>query len=157
MSKIITLNGTEYDLSQQGDSPPWGDDQEALLQALVDIANNTQGTGDILTTTATLSNNVASPTNVTSLSFDTSLIRGAIINYSISRSTNTTEETETGIIMLAYKSSTSLWTIAQTCTGRSGITLSITSAGQIQYISTNLGGTSYTGKIKFNAKSFTQS
>ena len=156
MATTITLNGTQYTLNQQGDSPPWGDDQNALLAELVAIASNIQGTGDILTTAFTISNNQASPANVTSLSFDTSVIRAAIINYSVYRSTNTTEESEAGIIMITYSSTAGTWQFAQTCAGTSGVVFTITNAGQIQYISTNLGGTNYVGKLKFSAKAYVQ-
>lgn len=156
MSKIVTISGTDYTLNLQGDSPAWGDDQSALLEALIEVANNTIGTGDILTTSFTIANNVSSVLDVTSLSFDTSTVRAAIINYSIYRSTTTNEESEAGIMMATYKSSVGTWQLAQTYSGISGIIFTITNAGQIQYVSSNLTGSSYSGKLKFNAKAFVQ-
>lgn len=156
MSTTITLNGSSYTVASQGSSPPWGDDQADLLLALVAIAQSTSGSGDILTTSFNLANNQVVAANVTSASFDDSTIRGFIMSYSIYRSTTLNEESETGQIFGCYKSTAGTWEIAQTYGGSSGVTFSITNAGQLQYTTTNLAGASYSGKLKFKASSFLQ-
>lgn len=156
MSVTITINGTPYNCPTQGQSPPWGEDLTDIILALTEVANNVAGTGDITKTTFLFANNQASAANITGLSFDSSLIRGAIVDYSIYRSTSLAEESETGQIYLNYKSTANTWEFAQVASGSCGITLSITSLGQMQYTSTNLSGTSYSGKIVFTAKAFTQ-
>lgn len=157
MSVSITISGTTYNLPTQGQNPPYGSDLSDIIQALADVANTNQGTGDILTTSFTIANNQAVAANVVGASWDTSVIRSAIVQYSIYRSSNTPNElSETGHIYLTYKSTANTWDLAQSYAGSSGTTFSITSAGQLQYVSTDIGSGAYVGKMKFNAKAFTQ-
>lgn len=155
MSTSVTISGTTYLIPSQGQSPAWGDDLNALLQALVSISNTAVGPADILTTSFTIANN-SSTANVTGASFDTSTVRSAIISYSIYRSSSTTEMSEAGQIMITYLSTAGTWQLSQYTVGTSGVTFTITNGGQIQYTSTNFSGISYVGKMKFSAKSFLQ-
>lgn len=156
MATQVTINGTTYSIPSQGDSPPWGDDLHDLLAALVDVANTTVGPGDILTTSFNVANNQSSATNVTGLSFDTSTVRSAIIQYSLYRTSSTTEMSEVGHMYVTYKTTAGTWELAQSYAGSSGVTFSITNGGQVQYTSTNFSGVSYSGKMKFSAKAYLQ-
>lgn len=156
MSQSFTINGTSYTIPNQGGLPPWGDDLTDVILALVQVAQSTSGSGDILTTSFNVANNQAIAANVTGASFDDSTVRGFILSYSIYRSTNSNEASETGQIYGTYSSTAGTWEIAQSYAGSSGVTFSITNGGQIQYVSSNLSGTSYSGKMKFNGKSFLQ-
>lgn len=156
MADSVVISGTTYSIPVQGTPPAWGDDLNSLLQALVAVANTSAGPADILTTNFTIANNVSGATNVTGAAFDTSSVRSSIISYSIYRSTTTTEMSESGQIYICYKSTAATWELAQNYAGTSGVIFSITNGGQIQYTSTNFGGTSYVGKMKFSAKSFLQ-
>lgn len=156
MSTQVVINGSTYTVASQGTSPPWGDDQQDLLLALVQVAQNTVGAGDILTTSFNIVNNTSSAANVSGLSFDTSTVRSAIVQYSIYRTSSTTEQSEVGHLYLTYKSTAASWEIAQSYAGDSGVVFSITSGGQVKYTSTNFSGVSYSGKLKFNAKAFLQ-
>lgn len=154
MATTVTINGSSYSLPNQGDSAPWGDDLSDIILALIAVSNDILGTADILTTSFNIANNQSSAANVNGLSFNTSLVRSAIIQYSLYRTSTTTEMSETGHIYVTYKSTAGTWEIAQSYGGSSGVTFTITNAGQIQYTSTNFSGTSYSGKMKFNAKAF---
>lgn len=156
MSIAVNIQGATFNIPTQGTTPPWGDDVVALLQALVNVANSSVGSADILTTNFALTNNQASATNVVGLSFDTSQVRSAIVSYSIYISTNSNELSECGNIYLTYKSASNTWELAQNYAGTSGVIFSITTAGQVQYTSSNVSGTSYLGKMKFSAKAFLQ-
>lgn len=159
MATSVIINNETYSISQQGASPPWGTDIHDVINALVESVNNLQGSNDILLTSFTIANNQSSVANVTSLAFDTSVVRSAIIEYSIYRYSDAPiEHSETGFIFLSYKSIGASWEIAQQYSGTSGVTFSITSAGQVQYTSTDLGGTvgSRVGKLKFRARTFLQ-
>ena len=156
MSKQVTISGTTYTLNQQGDSPPWGEDLSSLLEALVEVANSVVGTGDILTTSFSVANNISSATNITGLVFDPAQIRSAIISYSVYRSTNSTELSEAGQIMVTYKSTANSWELARYSVGDAGLTFTMLPSGQMQFTSTNMSGTGYSGLLKFNAKAFTQ-
>lgn len=156
MSIQVTIQGTTYTLNQQSDNAPWGEQLSDLLQTIVDVANNSVGPNDILTTSFSIANNVSSATNVNGLNFDPSQVRSAIINYSLYRHTNSNELSECGQILITYKTTAGTWELAQTYAGSSGVTFTITNTGQIKYTSTNVSGSSYTGKMKFNARAFTQ-
>lgn len=156
MATTVVIAGTTYNIADQGLSPPWGQDQHDLLVAITTQLNSIVGSSDIGLTTFTIANNTSSVANVTGLSFDTSTVRSAIAQYSIYRNSSTTETSECGQIYATYKSVAGTWEIAQSYTGSSGVVFSITSAGQIQYTSTNFSGISYTGTMKFTGKSFLQ-
>lgn len=156
MAKTVTINGQNYTLSQQGDNPAWGEQLSSLLQALIDVSNNISNTGDISLTSFTVANNVSSATDVTSLQFDVGVVRAATISYSVYRSTTLSELAECGQIYVVYKSTAATWELVQTNAGSGGITFTITSGGQVQYTSTNMSGSSYSGLMKFSARAFTQ-
>ncbi len=156
MSTSVTINGSDYLIPEQGQNPPWGEDLNSLLDAMVELLNASSSSTDISTTLFTIANNTASVANVIGLSFDTTQVRSGIISYSVYRSTSTTELSESGQMYITYKSTAGTWELAQYLVGSSGVTFTITSGGQIQYVSSNLGGTGYTGKMKFNAKTFIQ-
>jgi hypothetical protein len=156
MSIPVSIQGTTYNIPEQGQNPPWGSDLTDLLQALVDVANTSIGSADIITTSFNLGNNQASATNVTGLAFDPSQVRSAIISYSISRSTSTNEYSECGQIYITYRTSFGNWELAQYSTGSSGVTFTVTNGGQFQYVSDNMSGLTYVGKMKFNARAFLQ-
>lgn len=156
MSIPIVINGTTYSLPEQGQLAPWGEDLSALIEALANSVNTFLGPADILLTTFNVANNVTSATNVTGAAFDPSQVRSAILSYSIYRSTSSTEAAETGQLLLTYKTQASAWDLAQTFGSASGVTFTITAGGQIQYTSSNLGGTGYVGLMRFSAKAFLQ-
>jgi hypothetical protein len=157
LSKQVTVNGNNYTLNQQGDNPPWGEQQSELIEALVDVAGSVVGTGDILQTSFNLSNNVSSVTNVTGLQFDPAQVRSAIIEYSIYRSTSSAEASECGTMLVTYSSVAATWEVARYSVGEAGITFTLTAGGQGQYTSTNMAGTGHSGLLKFRARAFTQS
>ncbi len=156
MSTSVTISGSTYLIPEQGESPPWGDDLNSLLSAMVEVLNTLSSSTDINTTSFTVANNVAVATNIPGASWDTSTVRSFILNYSIYRSTASTELAETGQLFGVYKSTAGSWDLAQTYSGSSGVTLSITPSGQLTYTSTSLAGGSYIGKMKFNSKTFVQ-
>lgn len=156
MSIQVNILGNDYTLPTQGTNPPWGQDLSDIIQALISVANTTIGPSDILTTSFSINNNVASPTNIVGASFDISSVRSFIISYSIYRNSTITETSEVGQILGTYKSVAGTWELAQTNAGISGVTFTMTNSGQLQYVSTNFSGTSYSGKLKFKASAFLQ-
>lgn len=152
----ITVNGTVFTIPDQGTSPPWGTELTDAIVAIADALGGVVGPQDIPITTFNIGNNTGSFTNITGASFDTSLVRSAILYYSIYRSTNINEESEVGQIFLTYSTQAATWNISQVYGGSSGVTFSITNAGQIQYTSTALAGTGYVAKITFKAVTFLQ-
>lgn len=103
---------------------------------------------------ASIGNNVSIATSITDLSLDSSVTRAAHIKYSILRTTATDETSETGTIRATYLPTAATWLIDNTGVGGSGVTFSITSAGQVQYTSDDLTGASYSGDIKWRIEEF---
>lgn len=154
MATTITINGNSYNLPNQGASPPWGNDLSDIIQALADVSNTLLSTNDITNSTFNISNNISSATNVTGLAFQTSSVRSAFVPYSVYRVSGGTDVSEAGYLILTYKSlPTPTWQIAQYGVGSTGVTFTVTAAGQVQYTSTNGPGT---GVMKFSAKTYSQ-
>lgn len=108
----------------------------------------TGNAGDIPQTSFTAANNQSSPANITGFAFANASVRSfnALVSVTIVASTSLYQMFE---IKGVQKGSS--WTIVTTAVGDiSGVDFSITSAGQVQYTSTNVAGfTSST--IKFSA------
>lgn len=98
-------------------------------------------------------NNQSSASNVTGLSFSGASVRSFIIDYHVYRNTTgtgATELAESGTLMGVYSTVAASWEMTQgPAAGSSGVTFTITAAGQVQYTSTNITGTAATSTMKF--------
>jgi hypothetical protein len=104
--------------------------------------------GDIEETSFASANNQASPANVTGLAFANAAVRSfkALVSVEIDATADLFESFE----LLGIQKGSS-WDMAVSAVGDdSGITFTITNAGQVQYTSTNVAGFS-SGAIKFRA------
>lgn len=103
---------------------------------------------------ATIVNNQSSAANVEGLSFSYKSVSQATVDYLIQRVTTgggAVEQIETGVFYLVYKPTSNTWVLSSGPSS-AGVTLSVTSAGQVQYTSTNVGGTASISKITFRAR-----
>lgn len=105
---------------------------------------------DSSTATTTIANNTVSPTAVTGLVFNGAAYRGVNVDYTIYRSTSTTEVAESGTIRAVYKTTAGTWEMDVTAVGSTGTSLTINNSGQVLYTSTSLGGTGYIGTMNWN-------
>lgn len=167
MATTVTISGIEYSLPSQGDNAPWGDQLNSILDALIEVANNSIGTGEITPSSFSMSNNQSSAANITGLSFNIAVVRGFWAEFTLYRkltnSSNviTEEYAECGTIHGVYKTNAATWQLAVTGVGigDAGITFSITSAGQLQYVSSNLtipASGSHTCTLKFRSRALLQ-
>ena len=158
MSKSFVINNITYTFPEQGQEPPWGEDVVDWAEAVTDALSGVSSTGDILTTSVSLSDNVSSVTNIVCFSFDSATLQGAIAEYSVYRTDGTTGYVETGHMFFSYNAKATTWYLAQTGVGvgDTGITFSVTTSGQVQYTSTSLGGT-HSCKLVFRAHGFSNS
>lgn len=156
MSVQLTIEGTTYNFPSSGEDPNWAESLIAWAEAITDAFNaSVAGVGDILENSALISNNVTSATDVGGLLFTTSTVKSVILNYQCYIDSGTTGPSETGTIILTYDDTGSVgnkWLMASKKVGDAGISLSITDAGQVQYISSNLGSASYTRRLVFSAR-----
>jgi len=162
MAVTLTVNSTPFQYPTPGDEPGWGEAATGWATEVTNVLNSLLGPGDLLETTFTVANNVSSDTNITGLAFDTGTVRAAFIEYSIYRTTasSTSGNAESGVMSMVFDnsaSSTNKWLVAiGSQAGTSGVTFSVTDAGQVQYQSTNISGATYVGTMKFKASSLSQ-
>lgn len=103
----------------------------------------------------TIANNQISPSDVTALLFDGVITRGFILDYSIYRKTDTalSAVSQIGELRGTFNTQNLTWYIANNSYGQnSGVTFSIQPSGQIQYTSTDISGTNYTGTMKYTVR-----
>lgn len=158
MPKELIVNSIPFDYPTQGDEPGWGGSATGWASEVTDVLNDLVGPNDILETAFNVANNQVSVSDVTGLSFSGASVRAADITYSIYRisSINLSGHIEKGTIQIAYDNNLG-WIINQgNILGNAGVNFSITGAGQIQYTSTDIGSSSYTGTMKFRAKCLAQ-
>lgn len=152
MSLELTVGGTSYEFPENGKSAPWGEELTSWASAVTSVLGTLSSDTDILSSSFTLANNQTTPANIVGLALNVSLVRGAIIEYSIYRtsSTTTTDKAETGTIWTTWDGTS--WSLARESDNETGVEFSVTAAGQFKYISTDIGSTSYVGVLKFSAK-----
>jgi hypothetical protein len=98
----------------------------------------------------TIVNNQASAADVTGMSFDGATEPSFTLDYFISRTSSLESYAQAGKLRGAYNATTSTWYLSDDFSGQnSGVTFSITSAGQVQYVSSNVTGTSYVGLLNW--------
>jgi len=127
---------------------------DALRDAGI-LLENFIGTGFVAESQMTIVNNQSSAANVTGLVFDKTQVGAAFIDYFIVRKTSTENLTEAGVMTATYDDSIAGWILSVgpvAANNDSGVILTITTTGQIQYTSTNLTGTPVTSKMKFKAR-----
>lgn len=96
--------------------------------------------------TFSIANNQSSSANITDLIIDPVLYRGFTLEYTLYRTTDTNEVAQIGRLRGVYKAIAGTWALTDDYSGdNAGVSFTITSSGQIQYTSTDLTGTSYSG------------
>lgn len=161
MSVAVTINNKTFNIPVPGEDPGWGEDTTGWIEEANKVIASLFGPGDILEASASIANDQTTVQTVIGLAFDPGTVRSAVIEYSIYRtSTSTTSgKAETGKMEIVYDNNASAgnkWLLSQETTGDSGVVLDITDAGQLEYTSSDIGATGYTGTIKFIAKALSQ-
>lgn len=162
MSVELIVNNVPFQYPSPGDEPGWGEPASGWAEEVTTVLSNLLGSDDILETTFTVANNISSATNVSGLQFNTGTVRGAVISYTVYRVSDsfTSGNAEQGQIHLIFDNSAapgSKWSLGMGGTvGSGGVTFTITDAGQVQYQSTDITGTNYSGIMKFSAKALGQ-
>lgn len=153
MPKTLTIGSQDFDVPIQGDNPDYGETLTDFFEAIADALESVQGPDDILLTTSNIANNQSSAASISGFLFSSTTVKSFIAEYYIERTTVTPAESkiENGVLTGHYNGST--WVFSNgPITGDAGIVFSITAGGQVQYTSDNMTGSSYSGSIKFKAK-----
>lgn len=162
MPITLIVNNIPYEYPVPGDSPGWGQPATDWATEVTAVLAELLGSTDIVQTPFIISNNISSPSDIVGLSFNTGLVRAAVIDYSIYRTStsNPSGKAESGVISIVYDNLAtpgSKWSlILYGGNGLAGVTFNITDSGQVQYTSTDIGATGYSGVIHFRAKTLNQ-
>jgi hypothetical protein len=116
-----------------------------------DQASSAYFKDELSASTQTIANNQSSEANISNLIFDGSQVRGAIVQYTLYRRTDDIEYAQIGQFNIVYKTDDMTWILgAESYAGdNAGVTFSITNAGQIQYVSSNMAGANYSGSFQY--------
>jgi len=157
----LTVGNQIFNYPDPGEEAGWGEDATGWAEAVTAALSALIASGDILPTSLVLQNNQSTAADVTGLFFNANTIRAANINYAVYRISNTTNPglAESGLLMLDLNDTApvgSKWTLIQIKNGDGGVAFSVTDGGQVQYTSTDIGLTGYTGVINFSAKVLTK-
>jgi hypothetical protein len=152
MSTNLTVGNETFAFPESGETPGWGEVVHDWAEAATDKLSSLSGTYDIPITTSSISDNQSTAANVTGLLFNSTVTRSFIAEYVVYRETDTpTKIRENGIITGVYDGSTG-WEYSIKHIGDAGMDFIVTAAGQVQYYSSNMVGASYSGEIKFKAR-----
>lgn len=156
MPKILTVGTEEFEFPLEGENAGYGEQVTDWAEAVTDALTTVQQPNDILTQSAAINNNQTSAANIPAFSFDTSEVVAINAEYIIKRTTVSPVNNlvESGVIKGNFNGTS--WSITIESVGDSEVELSITSAGQVQYTSSNISGSSYEGQISFKAKVFNE-
>jgi hypothetical protein len=157
----ITINNQTFSIPVPGEDPGWGEDTTAWINEISKVVNNFFGTGDILESSASIANDQTVAQAITGLAFDPATVRAAVIEYSVYRlsDTETSGNIENGTILVAYDNNATVgskWVLSRDYSGESGVDIDITDAGQLTYLSDDIGTSNYSGIITFRARALTQ-
>jgi hypothetical protein len=150
MAITLTVNNTPFEFPEPGEQAPWGEGVTDWSTEVTKVLNSLSGPSDILETSAIIDNNVLIATPVGSFFFNPATVRSFSAECSVYRQANTSEISEQ-IKLVGLYTGAGGWILQQDGIGNAGITLDITSGGQITYTSTDFAGAPYSGIIKFRA------
>jgi len=157
MSITIQIQNRTIVFPESGASPNWAPAMVEFAQAVEDALATVTGGFDVAPQLQSIdSSNPGVDVDITALTFSPLDVVKATIEYAVFRSTTTSQVAEGGILEIVYNSTnpaTNKWEITRDFAGDGQISFSITDAGQIQYTTTTISGSSHTGFISFRASS----
>jgi len=155
----ITIQGQSISFPNSGGSPNWAPAVIEFAQAVELALSGLAGDFDVAPQTFDFdSSNPGSNLNIPNLSFPTSDVRGATIDYAIHRETSTVELAEKGKLEIVYNASNTgdKWEVVREFVGDADVTFDVTDTGQVQLSTTTIAGINHAGRITYSAKALKQ-
>lgn len=156
----IVIAGTVIDFPNSSASPNWSPALIQFAEAVEQALSGIVGTYDISPRTFALDAVPnATATDVPSLAFPTSEVRGAFVQYTVYRTTDSANAAETGTLSLIYNPNmgTGLkWEMTRQCVGNGQVVFTCLDTGQVQVTLTALSGTGHSGRLNYTAKAIQQ-
>lgn len=149
MAEQVNLKNTIYLIPSNLEEPNWGEGLTSYLKALADAVNSVSGPSDLIESIFTIDNNISSPTDITGFFFDSTTVRSFAVRGNITRQHGAATFKYEEFVLAGLYQDASGWVLQQDGMQDAGVEFTITPAGQIQYISTNLAGTPYAGTLKY--------
>jgi hypothetical protein len=153
MPKLLTVGNEEFEFPLEGENPGYGSEITDWAEAVTTALSTVQKPNDIPTRTESILNRkLVTLTSIPGFNFNTSEVISIECKYFIQRSSSTTALIAESGFIEGYFDGTD-WGISRRVIGDAGmLEISITTAGQIQYRSSDIGDLSYAGTITFEAK-----
>ena len=148
MSINLVVNNIPFEYPEQGEQQPWGEGATGWAAEVTNVLASVKGPADILESFFDLSNNQTTFSDIPGFSFDSTTVRSFTIYGNIYRVYNSGASNVSEEYTLTGLNTGADWVIQQEGFGESGIVFDITSAGQVQYKSSNLTN-HISSKIKF--------
>lgn len=158
MAVTLIVNNVPFDYPEQGEQQPWGESATNWASEVTKVLASLKGSSDILETAAAININQTTPDSIQGLFFDSLTVRSFVVTGNITRTTSTEQKYEEFELRGLYQGPTLGWALQQESLSNSGVTFSISSSGQVQYVSTTVSGDplTYSGLIKFKAVALSQ-
>lgn len=158
MPKILTIGTDEFEFPLEGENAGYGSEVTDWAEAVTGALSTVERPGDIINKTAIIADSTAPSIElppvfvaIPEFTFSSAIVASFEAKYYVQRTSTAGSKREAGFIEGYHDGSD--WIIAIRVVGDGGIDLDINSTGQVRYkTSSSLGGTSYTGFIKFEAK-----
>lgn len=160
MSKTITIQGNVILFPDSGTPENWAPAVDAFAEAVQDALAGVVGPADVSPQVFTIDlYNPGSNVNIPNLTFSTTIVRSAVIKYSVYRSTDVASAYEAGTLTVVYNPNGltgQKWEMGQQFIGDGDIEFNITDVGQVQMSTTALTGTNHVGKLSYTAAALLQ-
>lgn len=151
MPKILTIGTDEFEFPLEGENAGYGSEITDWAEAVTSSLSTVERPGDLINKTAPIADSQLSLTSIPEFSFSSAIVASFEAKYLVERTSSAGAWRESGHIEGYHDGSD--WIIAIRAIGNSRVDFNITNLGQVQYkTNASLGGTSYNGFIKFEAK-----
>lgn len=157
----INIQGTIIDFPDSAAAPNWAEAIDQFANAVAGALGSVVGAFDVAAQALIIDPyNPGTNVDIAALSFPVSTVRSAFIRYAVFRQTSTNSVYESGELLVVFNPfgpTGNKWEISQRLVGDGQIRFSITDAGQVQFTTIAIAGSSHTGKLTFVAQSILQS
>ncbi len=151
MSVTLIVNNVPFEYPEQGEQQPWGESATNWAVEVTKVLASIKGPYDLAETPALINSVQSTSESIQGMFFDSLNVRSFVVTGNITRTTDSEQRYEEFELRGLYKGATTGWVLQQESIGSSGVTFSINSSGQVQYVATALSGNqaTYSGLIKF--------
>jgi hypothetical protein len=161
MAVNIVIAGTTIAFPSTSASPNWAPAVVMFAQVVAEALSSVVGSFDVVPQQFILDSVPnGADTAITNLSFSTTEVRSALINYAIYRNTDSVTVSESGILQIVYNEDESVgqkWQMLRESDSDAQVEFVIDDTGQVFINTEVLAGSDYNGFISYSAKALQNS